>query len=147
MDFDPEDDAAADLEDSYRSILRRKQLNSVQLVDNLDFLAWAATHGSNRPLLPADCLGCPSAFPLSEEVEALLTSEGGATPLTTVEQIEGAMDALFRQRVDLGLEVEAILDLPQFASTQSCSERTRTVARDLQDEILDNIVVGLKRDN
>ena len=40
-----DDDPAAELEDMYRSILRRKGRNDVQLVDNFDFLVWAATYG------------------------------------------------------------------------------------------------------
>ena len=82
----------------------------IQLVDNGDFLDFII--GEDRTQL-------------SDDVKENLLRSEGATPITTEDDLETALTAVWRNRVRLGLDFEAVFDLPQFPSPHSCSKETQ----------------------
>ena len=94
----------------------------MNLVDNRDFLIWSLNfnaESTNDPIF--------EPMPPYPDFDEKLSSSAGATPFTTVEDLESALNAIFYQRADAFLEHPAILDLPPRENLESCSDETQMV--------------------
>ena len=87
------------------------------MIDNEDFLQYAATASEFEPPLP-DGL----EVEISEAVKETFLTEFGASPLDSVEAMQNAVTVLYRDRVERGLEFEAVLDLLPPPEIFGCSE-------------------------
>ena len=86
-------------------ILESMDANDVQLINNLDFLNWAAVtpyDENERPLRREE---------LPDNVKKAFLTDYGAQPLDNVENLKKALKVLFYYRVSRGLEVIAVYGL------------------------------------
>ena len=67
----------------HQNILDVVAEKGVALVDNLDFINWASSHGG----LEEQDGSIPVSFPLFEYVRAKFLSEYGADPIQTIDQL------------------------------------------------------------
>ena len=127
----------------HRTILEAFAHQGMAFVDNTDLILWLVNFDQNDPLGPL-----PEALmpPTQTVAETLLSSEG-AEAITTTEDLDTALTRAFYERVDNGLEFEIVADLPLFPPTDTCSDGFQTIARSLENQIIDAIDLNLKFEN
>lgn len=79
----------------YENILDAADEKGVALVDNNDFINWAASYGGFED--PDG--GIPELIPILDSVAERLYSANGAVPITNVDLLDMALTLLFDQRV------------------------------------------------
>ena len=84
--------------------------------------------------------------PTQTVAETLLSSEG-AEAITTAEDLDTALTRAFLERADNGLEGLIVADYPLFPPTDTCSDGFQTIARSLENQIIDAIDLNLKFEN
>ena len=92
----------------------------INLVDNGPFICWATT-GVSTPLEDACAIHCGDTFFCSAMEDAFFDTE----PITTNQQMEDALTAMYWLRYENMLESPAMLEEIPFASIESCSADTQ----------------------
>ena len=109
-------DARGTLDGLYETIFMYRDGQEITLVDNpnllqFKFLSFNRT-GANKFVLP------------NADVKAAFFTAEGATPFTTIEQLEAALTLVYNQRVEKDLETPVDVPYPVLPSTASCSMET-----------------------
>ena len=115
----------AKLEAFYIKILSQLKDEGSYLVGNNDFIKFIT---ENRPVSE-----------ISPEVKYHFFKEDGAKAFETIHDLRTALDLMYYQRAEFDLEIPAMLDPPQFASTETCSDDTEEEAHEIQSKIYDGL--------
>lgn len=119
-----------ELEQLYQTILDKMNEYEIDLVDNQDFLEFILFERFEEGLL-------------DRASKPFFLSYYGAHSITTVEELESALLAMYNFRVELDLEFPFMFDLPVFASVASCEYSTRLANIYIQGKILNALNDGL----
>ena len=123
MNIQSYDDDEIELEKLYKDILDQVH-EGCDLVDNEKFLKFITDGRSDE---------------ITDYVRKLFSTELGAEPFNNIDDLAKALSAMYHQRVDFGLEIPALFDLPPFAPVDTCSLETQEVAAALQMQIFDGL--------